>query len=90
MAQNYARPGEDRLKLADGENLEEFVYRRYGLMTAELKAEHYRFRSQLNIYCLLALIFAGLAATCPAALAHQRGELWGGLAFALAYVTLAR
>ena len=58
-------------------------------MTAELKAEHYRFRSQLNIYCLLALIFAGLAATCPAALAHQRGELWGELAFTLAYVTLA-
>jgi len=86
---NTLRAAEDGLTLAPGENLEEFVYRRYPLMTAELKSEHDRYRSQLNIYCLSALIFACLAVLVPAALVHRRAELPGELCFALAYAALA-
>src|ERR1700722_4805735 len=55
------RSGEDQLIRDSEENLEEFVLRRYQQMSSELKAQHRRFRSQLNIYCLLTLVFLGLA-----------------------------
>lgn len=86
---NTLRSEEDRLRLAPGENLDEFVYRRYALMTTELKSEHNRFRSQLNIYCLSAIVFAGLAVLSPAVLAHRRAEISGEVLFTLAYAALA-
>src|SRR5262249_53519235 len=71
---NALRSGEDSLKLEKNEDLEGFVYRRYGLMSPDLKAEHDRYRSQLDIYCVLACLFAALAAASPIVLPHSLVE----------------
>lgn len=86
---NTLRSGEDRLRLAPGEDLEGYVYRRYDRMTPDLKAEHNRYRSQLNIYCLLTFIFIALAGVAIILLPHTLGYLAGEIAFTAVYACLA-
>jgi hypothetical protein len=86
---NTLRSGEDQLPRGTEEELEEFVYRRHGQMSAELNVRHDQFRSRLNIYCLLTLIFSGLAIVSPVALVHRRTDLIGGAVFLVVYAILA-
>jgi hypothetical protein len=86
---NTLRSTEDRLNREADEDLEDFVYNRYDLMTPELKVQHDQFRSRLNIYCLLTFIFSSLAIASPIALVHGRANLAGGVVFAVIYAILA-
>jgi hypothetical protein len=83
---NTLRSREDQLSRDSEENLEEFVLRRYQLMSPDVKAQHRRFRSQLNIYCLLTLIFLGLAVLSLALLSAETGSVAGAAAFAAGYL----
>ncbi len=85
---NTLRASEDRLRLGAGEELEEFVYRRYDLMTTELKFEHDQYRSRLNIYCLLTFVFCSLTIVSLFAL-DPRADPAGVAAFAIVYMILA-
>jgi amino acid permease len=62
------------------------VLRRYQQMSSDQQAQHRRFRSQLNIYCLLTLIFLGLAVLSPVLLAAEAGSTVGAAAFAAVYL----
>jgi hypothetical protein len=86
---NTLRSGEDLLELGADEDLEAFVYRRYKFMTSELKAEHDRYRSQLNIYSLLTFIFASLTVISPISLPHRMTDIVGETAFGAIYAVLA-
>jgi hypothetical protein len=86
---NTLRSREDQLSREPHENLEEFVLRRYEQMTPELKIQHRRFRSQLNIYCLLTFIFLGLAVVSEATLVRSRADLVGSAAFVAVYAALS-
>jgi hypothetical protein len=83
---NTLRSREDQLTRETEENLEEFVLRRYQQMNSDLKAQHRRFRSQLNIYCLLTLIFLGLAVLSAALLSAETRSIAGATAFAAVYL----
>jgi hypothetical protein len=83
---NTLRSREDQLSRDSEENLEEFVFRRYQQMSSDLKARHRRFRSQLNIYCLLTLIFLALAVLSAGLLSIETGSAVGGTAFAAVYL----
>ena len=54
-------------------------------MTPDLKAEHNRYRSQLNIYCLLTFIFIALAGVAVMLLPHVLAYLVGEFVFATVY-----
>jgi hypothetical protein len=58
---NALRAFEDRLPLAQGEDLEGFVIRHYDVLPPTLKAEHRDHRTRLDMYCCLVLVFAALA-----------------------------
>jgi hypothetical protein len=83
---NTLRSREDQLSREAEENLEEFVLRRYQQMNPDLKTQHHRFRSQLNIYCLLTLIFLALAALSVALLSIETGSAVGAAGFAATYL----
>jgi hypothetical protein len=83
---NTLRSREDQLSRETEENLEEFVMRRYQQMNSDLKTQHRRFRSQLNIYCLLTLIFFALAVLSAALLSTETGSAIGAAAFTAIYL----
>jgi hypothetical protein len=83
---NTLRSREDQLSRDGEENLEEFVFRRYQQMNSDLKTQHHRFRSQLNIYCLLTLIFFALAVLSATLLSIETGRAVGAAAFSAVYL----
>lgn len=58
---NVLRAREDRMKLADGGNLEGFVLRNYEIIPERLIAQVSEFRTRLNMYCTLVLSWTLLA-----------------------------
>jgi hypothetical protein len=58
-------------------------------MDKDLWVQHRRSRSQLDIYCLLTLIFAGLAVLSVAVLIPSTGEVQGALLFGAVYSALS-
>jgi len=59
---NVLRASEDKLSLARDEDLEGFVIRHYDDLPPTLRAEHREYRTRLDMYCCLVLVFAALAA----------------------------
>jgi len=89
MLGNTLRSREDQLEREPSEPLEEYVLRRYSAMSPDLWTQHRRARSQLDIYCLLTLIFGALAALSPAALFLRTSNVPGALCFAVGYAVLS-
>lgn len=58
---NLLRAGEDRLALEEDENLEFFVIRHYDKLPTSLREEHRDYRTRLDMYCSLVLVFSFLA-----------------------------
>lgn len=67
---NVLRAAEDTVLLVDGEDLEGFILRHNDLLPATIRSEHAEYRSRLEMYCGLALIFVALAGLAG-------GTLWG-------------
>lgn len=59
---NVLRAAEDTLTLADDENLESFVIRNHDQLPPTLQIEHGDYRTRLDMYCSLVLVFVVLAA----------------------------
>lgn len=58
---NVLRASEDKLSLPRDEDLAGFVIRHYDDLPPTLRAEHKEFRTRLDMYCCLVLVFAALA-----------------------------
>jgi hypothetical protein len=86
---NTLRSREDELVRDPNEPLEEFVLRRFAAMDPDLWTQHRRFRSQLDIYCLLTLIFAGLAVLSPVLLIPSTSAILGPALFGTVYAGLS-
>jgi hypothetical protein len=67
---NVLRAAEDTVLLDDDEDLEGFILRHNDLLPATIRSEHAEYRSRLEMYCGLALIFVALAGLAG-------GSLWG-------------
>jgi hypothetical protein len=85
---NVLRASEDKLPLARGENLQGFVMRHYDDLPPALKAEHKEFRTRLDMYCCLVLVFTALALLGIALLADAAPP-WGVALFAGAYCAMS-
>lgn len=59
---NILRTTEGKLHLDKGENMQGFVLRRRALITPRLELHHDQFRTRLDMYCTLVVVFALLAA----------------------------
>jgi len=86
---NTLRSGEDRLHITANEDLESYVYRRYARMAVDLRGEHDRYRSQLNIYCLLTFIFITLAIVAVNLLPHALRYFVPEVIFVAIYLCLS-
>jgi hypothetical protein len=85
---NVLRASEDKLPLARGENLEGFVIRHYHELPPALKAEHRAFRTRLDMYCCLVLVFTALA-LLGIALLIDATPPWGAALFAGSYCAMS-
>lgn len=85
---NVLRAAEDKLPLGDDEDLEGFVIRHYDQLPATLKSEHNDFRTRLEMYCCLVLVFAVLA-PLGLALLISLAPAWGVIPFVAAYSIMA-
>jgi hypothetical protein len=85
---NVLRAAEDRLPLGEGEDIEGFVIRHYDELSPSVKDEHKDYRTRLDMYCCLVLVFTALA---PLALALLIGTTptWGVWVFVAAYGIMA-
>lgn len=58
---NTLRAAEDQLKLADGGTLQGLIMRNYARIPPLLRSQHSQFRTRLDMYCTLVLVFTILA-----------------------------
>lgn len=92
---NTLRAREDRMKLADGGDLEGFILRNYDIIPARLSAQVSDFRTRLNMYCTLVLAWTllalgGAAATWQyAGFSHVTTMATVAICFALAWASYA-
>jgi hypothetical protein len=84
---NVLRAAEDKLQLSPGENLEGFVLRNHDVIPQLLRNNHHDYRTRLEMYTSLLLVFIALAVASPALLADFM-KLWAALV-ALAFLLLA-
>jgi hypothetical protein len=85
---NVLRASEDNLERQTEENLEGFVIRHYDELPASLKDEHDDYRTRLDMYCCLVLVFSALAAVGGISLLRVH-PAWGAAVAAGAYIALA-
>jgi hypothetical protein len=85
---NVLRASEDKLPLVPGEDLEGFVIRHYDDLSPALKTEHREFRTRLDMYCCLVLVFAALAAL-GCGLLIGTVPPWGVALFVAAYCIMS-
>ena len=85
---NVLRAAEDKLPLGDDEDLEGFVIRRYDEIPSSLKDEHKDYRTRLDMYCSLVLVFAALSSLALALLISV-APAWGTGLFVGAYAVMA-
>jgi hypothetical protein len=85
---NVLRAAEDDLPLRDDEDLEGFVIRHHDQLPSSIKDEHKDYRTRLDMYCCLVLVFAALV---PLAISLLIGlsPTWGVGLFAAAYAIMA-
>ena len=85
---NVLRAAEDKLPLEDDEDLEGFVIRYYDQLSPSLKEEHKDYRTRLDMYCCLVLIFVALV-PLGLALLIDVTPAWGVALFVGAYGIMA-
>lgn len=87
---NTLRSVEDDLKLADGGDLQGFVIRNYESISPQLLTQLASFRTRLDMYCSLVLVWATLAGTSiPALWPFHSGARYAMILTALAFCMLA-
>lgn len=84
---NVLRAAEDKITLRPEENIEGFVIRHADQLSPMLKAEHRDYRTRLDMYCCLMLVFFALAAMSAALLSSIKPE-WGSSIAVAAYLIL--
>lgn len=57
---NVLRASEDKINLPVGENLQGYVIRHYDRLSPALQSQHDEYRTRLDMYCSLALVFSML------------------------------
>jgi hypothetical protein len=85
---NALRATEDNIELEEGENIEGYVVRNYDQLSVALKSQHKDYRTRLDMYCCLVLVFSILAVTSVAALVRI-SPLWGMFVAVMVYVSMA-
>lgn len=88
---NILRAAEDRLRLLRETNqgLETFVIRYYDQLPTTLRSQHNHYRTRLEMYCSLILVFLALAVTAAASLGNVQ-PAWGGILATTAYLGMAQ
>ncbi len=84
---NVLRASEDKIKLPDDEDLEGFVIRHFDQVSPTIKSEHKDYRTRLQMYCCLVLVFASLV-PLGLALLIGVGPAWAVALFVAAYVAM--
>lgn len=84
---NVLRAAEDSVEL-DGENIEGYVIRHYDQLSPALKSQHDDYRTRLDMYCCLVLVFAILVIVSLATLVWVH-PLWGALIAVVIYTLMA-
>lgn len=80
---NVLRAAEDNITLERGENIEGYVIRHYDQLSPALQNQHQDYRTRLDMYCCLVLVFSILGLISFAALFRIK-PLWGiGIAVAI-------
>ena len=85
---NVLRAAEDNIELEEGENLEGYVIRYHEQLSPALQSQHKDYRTRLDMYCCLVLVFAILVVTSIAALVRVN-PLWGMGIAAVIYSSMA-
>lgn len=87
---NILRASEDQIEVLENDDLEGFVIRNHDSLPQTLKDEHKDYRTRLDMYCSLTLVFCVLAAVAAVTLyLNDRTQLWQVGVGAAAYVILA-
>jgi len=82
------RAAEDSIELDEGENIEGFVIRHYDQLSPALKSQHDDYRTRLDMYCCLVLVFSILVVFSFATLVFVK-PLWGMVIAATVYGSMA-
>lgn len=85
---NVLRASEDKVQLGPDEDLEGFVIRHYDQLSPAIKDEHKDYRTRLDMYCGLVLVFAALAPV-GFGLLISVGPTWGVWLFVAIYSLMA-
>jgi hypothetical protein len=85
---NVLRAAEDQIDLGEYENLEGYVIRYHDQLSPTLQSQHRDYRTRLDMYCSLALIFSMLAAISTVTL-YTINPLWGTAVAVVAYALMA-
>jgi hypothetical protein len=85
---NVLRAAEDKVELEPGENIQGFVIRHDDRLSPAIRSEHRAYRTRLDMYCCLVLVFSALAVLSVLTLAHVR-PYWGADVTAMIYVLMA-
>lgn len=85
---NVLRAAEDNIELEEGENLEGYVIRYHEQLSPALQSQHRDYRTRLDMYCCLVLVFVILVVTSMAALVRVN-PLWGMGIAAVIYGSMA-
>jgi hypothetical protein len=85
---NVLRAAEDKVKLEPNENIQGFVIRHHDQLSAALKSEHRSYRTRLDMYCCLVLVFSVLAMISVISLSHL-SPAWGAAVAVAGYGLMA-
>ena len=85
---NVLRAAEDTIELGEYENLEGYVVRHYDQLPEALQSQHKDYRTRLDMYCSLTLVFSMLAAISVVTL-YNISPLWGMAIAVVVYVLMA-
>jgi hypothetical protein len=85
---NVLRVAEDKIDLGEYENLEGYVVRYYDQLPPTLQSQHRDYRTRLDMYCSLALVFFMLVALSAITL-YAVSPLWGMAVAVGAYALMA-
>ena len=85
---NVLRATEDKIFRQDGENIEGYVIRYHDQLPVTLQSQHKEYRTRLDMYCSLTLVFSMLTAVSLAVLGSIH-PAWGIAIAAAAYLLMA-
>jgi hypothetical protein len=84
---NVLRAAEDKVELGPNENIQGFVVRYHDQLSPALRSEHKDYRTRLDMYCCLVLVFSMLAVISIAALISI-SPVWGTAIAVTVYVLM--